>query len=539
MKLRFKECVEGGILPKLSLLMNFSNRNLVFLTGNYLDAIKVLEYDIHLGRVGGFRAVVSDSLDLDPILSLPGGSRLLFADGSLFLSSEEDAIRNMSRRRSPDLGEPWTERIISMIEEVKSIFPIPDVAVITVEAVNRMVTFFESNDAGRVIIQRFVLFSLSREGAGSCSIVVTPNLEYIPPQIYQLGTEVRIGYPSRDDLRELLSGSLRGFWRFLNRPPGGLVRDRLYRPYDDAVSDYLAGVPASLIPQALANLALGDYSALANVKRRVISGERLAVIDEVVRISDLCERRQDLMTQVYRLIDQVKLFAMDPKGAPVKSVMLYAPRGFGVRTLAKAITTPYVPIVVAFYITSMLSKWVGESEAFAMRALSWAEEHSPSALIFMDLDLALKREEESTAQRNVMSIVTNHIENQKRETFCVAVVRDPMVLPETLRSAFDRVLPIPALNRAEREAMLRYYMMRAGLDENAYRTMVSLMGEALDSYYRPSDFVSLYNEALLLSKLYSRSITVADFKEAAKRVSPQPITAEEERILSYGSSFRR
>lgn len=233
-----------------------------------------------------------------------------------------------------------------------------------------------------------------------------------------------------------------------------------------------------------------------------------------------------------------------------RTILLYGPPGTGKTLLAKASCNTLNATFFEARISSLLSKYFGESNKLINALFSKARKMQPS-LIFMDeLDsIAISRDsniDEST--RRVLGQLLTEIEgfntNQKDTILIMGATNKPWDLDEAIVSRFQKKIYVPLPDKVARKIILQIHLEGAditGIDigklaEKAEgfsgRDISNLCQEAIIKMVRETN-PNLENLTVRDLESYSlnhRPLTEEDFEEAFSKIKP---SAQQHSIEKY------
>jgi SpoVK/Ycf46/Vps4 family AAA+-type ATPase len=183
---------------------------------------------------------------------------------------------------------------------------------------------------------------------------------------------------------------------------------------------------------------------------------------------------------------------------PTKGILLYGPPGNGKTLLAKAVATQCESTFFSISASTIMSKWVGESEKLMRTLFALAQVYSPSIIFIDEVDsmLTKRSSEENESARRVKT--------------------EFLIQLDGVGSGKGRVLVIGATNRPFDldEAALRRMTRRIfiGLpDAEAREGQIRKMLKTVASKISDSDMAKI----IVLSKGYSSADLAAIVKDAA------------------------
>ncbi|MEM2133235.1 MAG: CDC48 family AAA ATPase [Candidatus Jordarchaeaceae archaeon] len=155
---------------------------------------------------------------------------------------------------------------------------------------------------------------------------------------------------------------------------------------------------------------------------------------------------------------------------PPKGVLLHGPPGCGKTLLAKAVATESQANFISIKGPEVYSKWVGESEKAIREVFRKARSAAPAIIYFDELDSLAPRRGTWEGTRvyesvlNQILVEMDGIEDLKGVVCVASTNRPDLVDPALLRPGrFDRLVLVPAPDRASRLRILEIYTVERGM----------------------------------------------------------------------------
>ncbi|MEM2958764.1 MAG: AAA family ATPase, partial [Candidatus Jordarchaeaceae archaeon] len=155
---------------------------------------------------------------------------------------------------------------------------------------------------------------------------------------------------------------------------------------------------------------------------------------------------------------------------PRKGVLLHGPPGCGKTLLAKAVATESQANFISIKGPEVYSKWVGESEKAIREVFRKARSAAPAIIYFDELDSLAPRRGTWEGTRvyesvlNQILVEMDGIEDLKGVVCVASTNRPDLVDPALLRPGrFDRLVLVPAPDRASRLRILEIYTVERGM----------------------------------------------------------------------------
>ena len=147
---------------------------------------------------------------------------------------------------------------------------------------------------------------------------------------------------------------------------------------------------------------------------------------------------------------------------PWRGVLLFGPPGTGKTLLARAVAAQARAAFFSVSPSSLLSKFVGESEKVAKAVYDCARARAPAVVFFDEVDALASRRGASTeheASRRLKTELLTQIDgiNTGASVLTLATSNRPWDLDEAMRRRLERRIYVPPPDNKGREAMLRIH----------------------------------------------------------------------------------
>jgi len=234
-----------------------------------------------------------------------------------------------------------------------------------------------------------------------------------------------------------------------------------------------------------------------------------------------------------------------------RTILLYGPPGTGKTMLAKASANTLEATFFEAKVSSLLSKYFGESPKMVKALFDKAREKQPSLVFIDEIDsmAAARSGDTNEATRRVLGELLTQVEgfNSKsnEKVLVMAATNKPWDMDEAALSRFQRKIYVPLPEERSRKAILQVHLAGAELEDNqdfnelarqtegfSGRDIMSVCQEAISSMVREQnpDLESITSKQIEDYALKTRKLTITDFEKALSKV--RPATSEKD-IMNY------
>ncbi|TET74762.1 MAG: AAA family ATPase [Candidatus Heimdallarchaeota archaeon] len=236
---------------------------------------------------------------------------------------------------------------------------------------------------------------------------------------------------------------------------------------------------------------------------------------------------------------------------PWKGILLFGPPGCGKTLLAKATAAEVEATFFNVSASSIISKWLGESEKLVKQLFELADEKQPSIIFIDEVDaLAGARGGEHDAMRRVKTELLTSMDglssSETDRIVTVGATNMPESIDGAFRRRFERRIYIPLPDLPARSAIFLFNTRGVELADD---TDFEVLAEITEGY-SGSDIAMVCREAVMTpireldmagaiedTSIAARAVTQDDFLNAIESINPSVSDDEIEKYDNWNEEF--
>jgi SpoVK/Ycf46/Vps4 family AAA+-type ATPase len=191
-------------------------------------------------------------------------------------------------------------------------------------------------------------------------------------------------------------------------------------------------------------------------------------------IGGLQHVKQEVLESVILPFRRPELFVKSRLLSPFSGVLLFGPPGTGKTLLAKAIAHECGACFINVDVSTLKSKWFGESEARVVALFSLARKLEPSIIFIDEIDALLSRRDDSSeidvvnsVKAGIMTAWSGLTSDTGARVIVVAATNRPAAIDAAVMRRLPRKFHVALPDADARESILRLFVGRAAIDDTA------------------------------------------------------------------------